>query len=69
MVHLVTTLAQANPLLTFQIIQVDQFPARAEAHHIQATPTLLVPGYPGRAGNLPPSHALFYLWQAANRPV
>ncbi len=67
MVHLVITIATVNTKLSFRIIQVHQFPQRAARNQVNATPTLVVPGQPPRIGNLPPNHAIFYLWQAANR--
>lgn len=65
MVHLAIELGASNPQLQFRIIQVDQFMELAEAADVQSTPTLVIAGQPARPGNLPPSHVIYYLWQAA----
>lgn len=64
MVHLAISLAACCPRLSFRVIQIGEHPQWAESEGVLATPSLVIPGQPPHAGNLPPAHVAYYLWQA-----
>lgn len=65
MVHLAISWSHFVPKLGFRIIQTEEYPGWAEKSGVKSTPTLVLPGQPPHAGNLPATHLAFYLWKAA----